>query len=235
MADGALAERTFCIPNGISLARLSPLRELQPASPPPVLCLIGRVVPIKDIKTFIRAMRRVVNLMPEAEGWIAGPEDEDPGYAEECRNLTESLGLTDKVKFLGFQRIDEILPKVGALILSSISEALPLVVLEGYAAGVPSISTDVGSCRQLIYGFGPDDEALGAAGRVVGIADPAALADAAVELLGNVDAWRAARAAGIARVERYYSDAMMFGAYQQVYDKALGLPATQEPATGGPA
>ena len=59
VADGALAERTFCIPNGISLARLSPLRELQPASPPPVLCLIGRVVPIKDIKTFIRAMRRV--------------------------------------------------------------------------------------------------------------------------------------------------------------------------------
>ena len=80
-------------------------------------------MPIKDIKTFIRAMRRVVNLMPEAEGWIAGPEDEDPGYAEECRNLTESLGLSDKVKFLGFQRIDEILPKVGALILSSISEA----------------------------------------------------------------------------------------------------------------
>ena len=228
--DGADAARTMNIPNGIALTRFAPLRSRRPASPPPVLCLIGRVVPIKDIKTFIRAMRRVVNLMPEAEGWIAGPEDEDPGYAEECRNLTESLGLTDKVKFLGFQRIDEILPKVGALILSSISEALPLVVLEGYAAGVPSISTDVGSCRQLIYGFGPEDEALGAAGRVVGIADPAALADAAVELLGNVDAWRAARAAGIARVERYYSDAMMFGAYQQVYDKALGLPAG-----GGPA
>ena len=196
-----------------------------------MLCLIGRVVPIKDIKTFIRAMRRVVNLMPEAEGWIAGPEDEDPGYAEECRNLTESLGLTDKVKFLGFQRIDEILPKVGALILSSISEALPLVVLEGYAAGVPSISTDVGSCRQLIYGFGPEDEALGAAGRVVGIADPAALADAAVELIGKPEVWRATRAAGIARVERYYADSMMFGAYRQVYDKALGVA----PPAGGPA
>ena len=70
---------------------------------------------------------------------------------------------------------------------------------------------------------------------MVGIADPAALADAAVEIIGKPDAWRTARAAGIARVERYYSDAMMFGAYQQVYDKALGLPATQEPATGGPA
>ena len=45
------------------------------------------------------------------------------------------------------------------------------------------------------------------------------------------DAWRAARAAGIARVERYYADSMMFGAYQKVYDKALGLPAT----VGGPA
>ena len=99
VADGALAERTFCIPNGISLTRLSPLRELQPDSPPPVLCLIGRVVPIKDIKTFIRAMRRVVNLMPEAEGWIAGPEDEDPGYAEECRNLAESLDLSDRSSF----------------------------------------------------------------------------------------------------------------------------------------
>ena len=84
---------------------------------------------------------------------------------------------------------------------------------------------------------GADDEgaALGAAGRVVGIADPAALADAAVEIIGKPEVWRAARAAGIARVERYYADSMMFGAYQKVYDKALGLPATEGPAKGGPA
>ncbi|MDD3353219.1 GT4 family glycosyltransferase PelF [Zoogloea sp.] len=219
--DGARPERTFCIPNGISLGKLAPLRDQQTGTPPPVLCLIGRVVPIKDIKTFIRAMRRVANRMPEAEAWIAGPEDEDPGYAEECRNLAESLGLADKVRFLGFQRIDEILPRVGVLILSSISEALPLVVLEGYAAGVPSVTTDVGSCRQLIYGLGADDEALGAAGRVVGIADPPALADAALELLGNPAAWQAARQAGIARVERYYADRLMFDAYRQVYRQAL--------------
>ena len=34
--------------------------------------------------------------------------------------------------------------------LTSISEALPLVVLEGFAAGVPSITTNVGACRQMI-------------------------------------------------------------------------------------
>jgi hypothetical protein len=65
VADGAPPERTCNVPNGISLQRFAPLRALRPADdPPPVLCLIGRVVPIKDVKTFIRAMRRVANQMP---------------------------------------------------------------------------------------------------------------------------------------------------------------------------
>ena len=224
VADGALPERTFNIPNGISLARFSPLRDLRPATPPPVLCLIGRVVPIKDIKTFIRAMRRVVNYLPEAEGWIAGPEDEDKSYAEECHNLVRSLGLQEHVRFLGFQKVDDLMPKIGLTILSSISEALPLVILEGYAAGVPTISTDVGSCRQLIEGLTPEDQALGHSGAVVNIADPQSLADAALALLGNHEAWHAASQAGIARVERYYTDEMMFGHYRKVYEKAMQTP-----------
>lgn len=221
IADGAAAERTFNIPNGISLDRFGPLRHLRPETVPPVLCLIGRVVPIKDIKTFIRAMRRVVNYLPQAEGWIAGPEDEDKAYAEECRNLVRSLGLQDHVRFLGFQKVDELMPKIGLTILSSISEALPLVILEGYAAGVPTISTDVGSCRQLIEGLSPEDKALGHSGAVVNIADPQALADAALALLGNPEAWQAASQAGIARVERYYTDELMFGHYREVYVEAL--------------
>ena len=224
VADGALPERTFNIPNGISLARFSPLRDLRPATPPPVLCLIGRVVPIKDIKTFIRAMRRVVNYLPEAEGWIAGPEDEDKSYAEECHNLVRSLGLQEHVRFLGFQKVDDLMPKIGLTILSSISEALPLVILEGYAAGVPTISTDVGSCRQLIEGLTPEDQALGHSGAVVNIADPQSLADAALALLSNHEAWHAASQAGIARVERYYTDEMMFGHYRKVYEKAKQTP-----------
>lgn len=221
VADGADAARTRNIPNGVAIHKLAPLRAQRPESVPPVLCLIGRVVPIKDIKTFIRAMRRVVNRMPEAQGWIAGPAEEDPAYAEECRNLVDSLGLTDNVRFLGMQKIDELMPKIGLVVLSSISEALPLVLLEGYAAGVPAVSTDVGSCRQLMYGLGDEDEALGAAGRVVGIADPQALADAALELLGDPVAWASAQQAGIARVERYYSDTQMFDRYREVYTQAL--------------
>lgn len=221
VTDGAAAERTFNIPNGISIARFKPLREQRPKLPPPVLCLIGRVVPIKDIKTFIRAMRRVANQMPEAEGWIAGPEDEDQAYAQECHDLVRSLGLEKHVLFLGFQKIDDLMPKIGLTILSSISEALPLVILEGYAAGVPTISTDVGSCRQLIEGLDDEDKALGASGAVVNIADPQALADASLRLLGDPEAWQAASQAGIARVERYYTDELMFGRYRQVYENAL--------------
>jgi len=219
--DGAQPERTTSIPNGINLRRFAPLRTARPEIVPPVLCLIGRVVPIKDIKTFIRAMRSVVNQLPEAEGWIAGPEDEDPGYAQECRNLVHSLGLQDKVRFLGFQKVDDLMPKIGLTVLSSISEALPLVILEGYAAGVPSISTDVGSCRQLIEGLAPDDRALGASGAVVNIADPQALADAAIALLRDESRWQAASRAGVARVERYYTDDLMFGHYRAVYEQAL--------------
>ena len=223
IADGAKPERTRNVPNGIDLPRLSALRPRRaPGAPPKNLCLLGRVVPIKDVKTFVRAIRVAANRLPGIEGWIAGPEDEDPEYAAECRALADSLGVADKVKFLGFQKIDELLPRVGLLALSSISEALPLVILEGYAAGVPSIATDVGSCRQLIYGLPGEDAALGASGRVVGIADPTALALAAVELLGDPEAWHAAQKAGIARVEKYYTQERMFSSYRELYSKALG-------------
>ena len=221
VADGAEPARTSNIPNGICVERFAPLRAQRPAVTPPVLCLIGRVVPIKDIKTFIRAMRRVVNHLPEAQALIAGPTAEDPAYVEECRNLVGRLGLQAQVRFLGMQKIDDLLPRVGLVVLSSISEALPLVLLEAQAAGVPVVSTDVGSCRQLIEGLEPEDRALGACGRVVGIANPAALADAALELLQSPEAWQAASAAGIARVERYYSDHLLFDRYRQVYDRAM--------------
>lgn len=223
VADGAPPEKTRNIPNGVDVTRLAVLRQQRPASPPPVLCLIGRVVPIKDIKTFIRAMRTVVNRMPEAEGWIAGPEDEDPQYAAECHALVDSLGLSDKVRFLGFQQITDLMPQIGLVVLSSISEALPLVILEGYAAGVPCVSTDVGSCRQLVEGLGEEDKALGASGRIVNIAEPAALAEAAIELLGNPQEWQKAQQAGIRRVETYYSQPLMIERYRDTYRNALAL------------
>ncbi len=221
ISDGADPGRTRNIPNGIRVERYAPLRRERSDVPPRVICLIGRVVPIKDIQTFIWAMRIVVNRLPEAQGWIVGPADEDPEYAAECRALTESLRLSANVRFFGFRDVADILPKVGLVVLSSISEALPLVILEAFAAGVPAVVTDAGACRQLINGLDGDDAALGAAGRVVRVADPQALAEAAIELLGDHAMWREAQQAAIARVETYYAEDRMFAAYRDVYESVL--------------
>ncbi|MGU7775007.1 GT4 family glycosyltransferase PelF [Burkholderia sp. MR1-5-21] len=232
MLDGAPAPKTRTIPNGVDLRRLAPLRAQRPAEVPKVVCLIGRVVPIKDVKTFIRAMLTVVREMPDAEAWIAGPENEDPSYAAECRELIERLGLARKVKLLGMQRIDDLLPKIGVLVLSSISEALPLAVLEAFAAGVPVVTTDVGACCELIHGADAEDASLGSAGRVVPIADPVALAREALGLLADGNAWHAAQRAGIARVERYYSQERMVGAYRALYSMLAGSPDRILPDAG---
>jgi glycosyltransferase involved in cell wall biosynthesis len=233
LADGAEPATTCLIANGINVPPFAATRALRPSQPPTVMCLIGRVVPIKDVKTFIRAVRVATNRMPGLEGWIAGPEDEHPDYARECRELAESLELGDRLKFLGFQKLVELLPKVGLVVLSSISEALPLVLLEGYAAGVPAVTTDVGSCRQLIDGLGPEDEALGSAGAVVGIADAQALGEACTALLGDPEAYARAQAAGIARVERYYTQPIMFAKYRAVYEDALARSRLAEPPPRG--
>ncbi|HEU0196753.1 MAG TPA: GT4 family glycosyltransferase PelF [Nevskiaceae bacterium] len=235
--DGAPPERCCVIPNGIDVDRYQKAFEARPEHIPLVLGLIGRVVSIKDIKTFIRAMRAVVDQKPAAEGWIVGPTEEDPGYAQECESLIDNLGLKPNVKLLGFRRIDEILPQLGLVVLTSISEAQPLVVLEAFAAGLPVVTTDVGSCRDLVYGVDDEDRELGVAGEVVPIASPLPFADAALRLLGSPEAWKKAQCAGHARVERYYRQAMMFDRYRALYEPYLlqsnGAPATPGVAAAG--
>lgn len=236
IADGADPPRTRVVPNGIDIARFQRIgRDIAvdsetdtdtgtgPRAPAMVLGLVGRVVPIKDIKTFIRAVHAVQAELPEAEGWIIGPEDEDPRYAEECHALVETLGLHASIRFLGFQRAEDILPRLGVLVLSSISEALPLVILEAFAAGVPVVATDVGACRALVEGRAdvPADRQLGSAGAITHIASPDETARAALALLRDPVAWHRAGVAGSARVNASYARERMFAAYREVYAAAL--------------
>lgn len=219
--DGAIPARTQVIPNGIDLPVWTAALESRAEGIAPVVGLIGRVVPIKDVKTFLRAMRGVISAMPNAEGWIVGPEEEDPEYVSECRSLMASLGLEGKVHFLGFQRIQDILPKLGLMVLTSISEAQPLVILEAWAAGTPVVSSDVGSCRELIEGGSAEDRDLGHAGKVVAIADPQATSAAILELLRSPSRWQAAQASGLLRVTRYYTEALMLQRYRDLYQAAM--------------
>jgi glycosyltransferase involved in cell wall biosynthesis len=218
--DGADPGRTRIVPNGVDIARYAPLRDKRAPGVPRVLGLIGRIVPIKDIKTFIRAIHALSRLMPDVQGWLIGPEEEDPAYVAECRELVRTLQLENHIRFLGFQRIDDILPQLGLMVLTSISEAFPLVIGESFASGLPVLTTDVGACRDLVEGREPEDRALGSGGAVVPISDPDALASAAFELLGDEERWREAQGAGIARVERYYRQSGVIEAYRDIYHQA---------------
>ncbi len=221
IADGADRDRTQVIPNGMPIERFLDMRAQRPQKIPLVIGFLGRIVPIKDVKTFIRSMHTIVSSLPEAEGWLIGPEDEDKEYVQECKDLVKELGLEEKVHFKGFQKIGDVLPRLGLLVLTSISEAFPLVILEAYASGLPVVSTDVGACREIIEGSSDEDRSLGCAGIVIPMADPEATANAVITLLANEDRWHLAQKAGIQRVERYYTQTIMLESYKTIYDQVL--------------
>ncbi|MCX7086994.1 MAG: GT4 family glycosyltransferase PelF [Methylococcales bacterium] len=221
--DGAVANNVTVVPNGVDIKRFYALRE-RPPIPPPIIGFIGRVVPIKDVKTFIRAMRNICSQLPLAEAWIVGGEEEDPKYAQECRDLVSSLNLEDNIIYKGFCNINEVMADIGVIVLSSISEGLPLVILEAYASGLPVIATDVGACRELIEGGSPEDKAIGLSGAVVPIAAPKALAaDEIVALLGNPQKWQSTREAAMRRVDTYFDQDFLYDNYRRLYQTSLAL------------
>jgi glycosyltransferase involved in cell wall biosynthesis len=219
--NGAKNENTIVIPNGVSVEHHSAPPRDHINAINPVIALIGRVVPIKDIKTFIKSMIVVIDAIPNAQAWIIGPTNEDQEYFEECKEFVKILGLAVNIQFLGQQKINDFLPKIDLLTLSSISEGLPLVLLEGFSAGIPAITTDVGACRELIYGKSKEDRALGESGSVVEIANPTALGKEILNFLQDVPRWKKAQIAALERVKRYYSQTQVLENYINVYEKAF--------------
>ena len=220
--DGAEKDRTRIIPNAVNTKKYNWPHKKTPDATNPIVCLIGRVVPIKDIKTFIRAVGILSTKISTIQGWIVGSDEENPEYVTECKNLVNIMGLTKCIDFTGEKDLTTIFPKIDLLLLSSISEGLPLVILEAFAAGIPVVATDVGACSELIYGNTKEDRALGAAGTIVSIANPEALAAAVLQLLQHPEQWLAAQKVGVERVTRFYNMGKFIEQYTDVYKGALG-------------
>jgi glycosyltransferase involved in cell wall biosynthesis len=220
IALGAPPKKTGVIPNGIKVEDFSHLRRIRRRKN--IVALIGRVVPIKDVKTFIKSAKIVSEKLEDFEAWIVGPTDEDPDYYAECRRLVSVLRLENIVKFTGFRPVKEVLAEVKVATLTSISEGMPLVVLESFAAGVPFVATNVGACPQLING-GIDEEDLkiGRAGRIISIANPSEAANAYLDLLTNSREWEKCSNAAFRRVKRYYSFDLSINNYNQLYKRYL--------------
>ncbi|MBN2401358.1 MAG: GT4 family glycosyltransferase PelF [Spirochaetes bacterium] len=153
LANNANADRLEIIPNGVDIELHSSLKK----TPVPRKIIIGtvvRVVPIKDVMTFIFAARIAADAVKEAEFHIIGPTDEDEDYYNECKDLVNELGLNDRIIFTGKVRMTDYYPMIDILVLTSVREAQPLVLLEGMCVGMPCVATDVGCCREMLKDVG---------------------------------------------------------------------------------
>ncbi len=212
---GCPAEKIIITPNGIDVYRLKDIPGKLPEDEDKVnIGAVLRVTPIKDVKTMIQAFNFAKKKQPNLKLWIMGPCDEDEEYANECYDLVEALNVNDIV-FTGRVDIREYLGRMDLTILTSISEGQPLTILESYAAHKPVIATDVGNCRELIYGEAGDS--LGSAGILTHIMNIEEISNAMVEMAKKPAMRENMGEVGYKRVMSRYKLEDMKLAYKQIY------------------
>ena len=235
IAGGADPRHTRVIPNGINLQNFSQRKEFGQKPEVYQVGFVGRVVSIKDVKTFIRACKIVHERIPQTRFPVMGPYDEELEYYEECRIMVSMLGLEDCLEFTGRVDVRQEYPRMDLVVLTSVSEAQPLVILEANICGVPCIATDVGACSELLNGRVPEDRVLGPSGLVTPIANPEATAAAICELLEDDERRWQMGTSGIRRVERFYNEQDLNFAYLDLYRRYIAIgeqrTARQEEAT----
>jgi glycosyltransferase involved in cell wall biosynthesis len=225
LALGADASRLAVAANGIDVARFATIEPVETGAP--TVALIGRVVPIKDVKTYIQAIGIARHRVADLKAFVLGATDEDPAYFAECQELVSELGLADVMTFTGPVRITDFLPRVHVVALTSLSEAQPLVLLEAGAAGIPCVATDVGSCREIIEGRSTERPRLGPGGRVTELVNPEQIGTAIADLLVNRQLRDDLGRTLQSRVRAYYDSEQALAAYRTVY--ATSMRAATKP------
>lgn len=214
---GAAAEKRSVIANGIRLDRFAVVPPKQPNGYIDITAVV-RLHPIKDIKTLIYAFYTLKQRVPNARLHILGDTD-DQEYGAECHALIRQLGITDII-MPGNVDVTKYLEITDFTVLSSISEGQPLSVLESLAAGRPAVTTDVGCCRDLIYGADADDH-YGAAGIVVPPMHAQALANALETMATHTEMRHEMAVAGARRVAKYYVHEDMVKKYNDNYEEVM--------------
>jgi polysaccharide biosynthesis protein PelF len=134
----------------------------------------------------------------------------------------KDLGIDDAVRFEGRVNVTDWMPRIDILVLTSLSEAQPLVILEAGACGIPAVAPDVGSCRELIEGRRRGTDPLG--GIVTGLVNPDDTAQAILRLLRDPPARRAMGQALQERVLSDYDRSTIISQYRKIYEE-LGTAA----------
>ncbi|MGW7439812.1 GT4 family glycosyltransferase PelF [Streptomyces sp. NPDC054849] len=169
---GADSERIRTVYNGVDPHAFP---EAGPEPEVPTLSWCGRIDPIKDLETLIRAYAFMREELPALRLRLFGPV---PAGCEEYRlrleKLAAELGVSDGITYEG--RIEQVAQAYAAgsvVMLSSISEGFPFSIIEAMSCGRTTVSTDVGGVR----------EAVGDTGLVVPPREPETMARATLALL----------------------------------------------------
>ena len=165
----------------------------------PRIAVVANFFPVKGHRFFVQALPEVLRSYPTARFVLAGDGENRTEIAE----LADRLGVAARVTFTG--EISDTLDLMRAsdlVVLPSLSEGLPIVLIEAMALARPVAATTVGGIPELV-----ED---GVTGRLVPPGDSGALARAMLDLLGNPSlAQRLGEAARTVVRERFSADRMV--------------------------
>jgi glycosyltransferase involved in cell wall biosynthesis len=178
LADLAPRARVVTVPNQVDTTRFHPPATAPARFGPARLLVVALLRPVKGVEHLLHALAMVRARRPVALD-VAG----DGPSRLDLEALACQLGLQDVVRFLGRQsapRIAELMRGADLLVVPSLSENLPVVIIEAQATGLLVVASDVGGVRELV------DER---SGQLVPPGDPAALAAAIEAVLARPTAY----------------------------------------------
>ena len=188
-----------------------------PESPPelpvqaPYLLHVGRLESVKDQATLVRAFARLAPSIPHRLV-VAG----SGSLADDLRALTRSLGVEERVQFLGF--VDDtaaLYEGADVAVFSSRVEGFGTVLVEALAAGVPVVSTEaIPGPVEILSEVDP------AMRRMVPVGNDQAFAEAVASLLADPPTAERRRRTAEKTATRY-SVAAAAGEYLAIVDAVL--------------
>lgn len=203
---GAPPARIRTVYNGVDPAGF-PLAESEPDVP--TIAWAGRIDPVKDLETLLRAFAAVRRVVPDARlRCFGGTGPGGAPYLQRCEALAAELGVTDAVRFEG--RVADIREAYLAghvVVLCSITEGFPYTLIEAMSCGRACVATEVGGVP----------EALGDAGLMVPPRDPDRLAGACVALLRDEALRHRLGAAARARILGAFTLDQAVTTYDEMY------------------
>jgi glycosyltransferase involved in cell wall biosynthesis len=215
------ADRVVIIPNGVRqmpVVQSSLREELRLTAADQLVVAVGNLYPVKGHTYLLEALALLAARFPRLHVAIAGRgELADPLLAEARR-----LQVNQHFHLLGLRSdIGNVLAASDVFVLPSLSEGVPLALLEAMLAGKPIVATAVGEVPTVLEG--------GHAGVVVRPGDAAELADALASLLSDPAEARRLGGAAAARASEAYTLSSMIERYAALYEKALSPARDSNP------